>query len=40
MRYRSTNKEIDCIKILQQKFGKQVGGTVKDKPWNVVLKKL
>jgi hypothetical protein len=38
--HRSTNKEIECIKILQQKFGKQVVGTVKDKPWKVVIKKL
>ena len=38
--HRSTNKEIACIKILQQKFGKQVVGTVKDKPWKVVIKKL
>ena len=26
--------------ILQQKFGKHVVKKVKDKPWNVVLKKL
>lgn len=38
--HRSTNKEIECIKILQQKFGKHVVGTVKDKPWKVVIKKL
>ena len=38
--HRSTNKEIECIKILQQKFGKHVVGTVKDKPWKVVLKKV
>jgi hypothetical protein len=38
--HRSTNKEIECIKILQQKFGKRVVGTVKDKPWKVVIKKL
>jgi hypothetical protein len=38
--HRSTNKEIACINILQQKFGKQVVGTVKDKPWKVVIKKL
>lgn len=36
--HRSTNKEIECIKILQQKFG-HVVGTVKDKPWKVILKK-
>jgi hypothetical protein len=38
--HRSTSKEIECIKILQQKFGKQVVGTVRDKPWKVVIKKL
>jgi len=30
--HRCTNKEIECLMILQQKFGKQVVGTVKDKP--------
>lgn len=38
--HRSINKEIECIKILQQKFGKHVVETVKDKHWKVVLKKL
>lgn len=38
--HRSINKEIECIKILQHKFGTHVVGTVKDKPWKVVLKKL
>jgi hypothetical protein len=38
--HRSTSKEIACIKILQQKFGTNVVGTVKDKPWKVVIKKL
>lgn len=37
---RSTNKEIECIKILQHKFGSHVVGTVKDKPWKVVIRKL
>lgn len=35
--HRSCSKEIECIKILQQKFGKKVVGTVKDKPWKVKL---
>jgi hypothetical protein len=38
--HRSTSKEIECIKILQEKFGSQYVGTVKDKPWKVVIKKL
>lgn len=38
--HRSINKEIECIKILRQKFGSHVVGTVKDKPWKIVLKKL
>ena len=38
--HRSTNKEIEYVNILQQKFGKNVVGMVKDKPWKVVLKKL
>jgi hypothetical protein len=38
--HRSVNKEIQCIKILQQKYGRHVVGTVKDKPWKVVIKKL
>ncbi len=38
--HRTINKEIECIKILQQKFGKHIVGTVKDKPWKVILKKL
>ena len=38
--HRSTPKEIECIKILQRKFGSHVVGTVKDKPWKVVLRKL
>lgn len=38
--HRSTNKEIECIKILQQKFGSKVVGTVKDKPWKVVIRKV
>ena len=38
--HRSTNKEIECIKILQQKFGSRVVGTVKDKPWKVVIRKV
>ncbi len=37
--HRSTNKEIECIRILQQKFGSNVVGTVKDKPWKVVIRK-
>lgn len=35
--HRSCSKEIECIKILQQKFGKVVVGTVKNKPWKVKL---
>ena len=31
--HRCTNKEIECIKILQQKFWKQVVGNVTDKTW-------
>jgi len=38
--HRSISKEIECIEILRQKFGKQIVGTVKDKPWKVVIKKL
>ncbi len=38
--HRSTSKEIECIKILQRKFGSHIVGTVKDKPWKVVIKKL
>lgn len=35
--HRSCSKEIECIKILQQKFSKQVVGTVKNKPWKIKL---
>jgi len=38
--HRSISKEIECIQILQKKFGPHVVGIVKDKPWKVVLKKL
>lgn len=35
--HRSTIKEKQCIKVLQQKFGRKVVTTVKDKPWKVVI---
>jgi len=38
--HRSINKEVECVKILQQKFGSGVVGTVKDKPWKVVIRKV
>jgi hypothetical protein len=38
--YRSVPRELACVEILKQKFGTQVVGTVRDKPWKVVLRKL
>lgn len=38
--HRSIGKEVECVKILQQKFGKNVVGTVRDKPWKVVIRKV
>lgn len=35
---RSTTKEVECVKILQAKFGSHIVTTVKDKPWKIVIK--